>query len=289
MITTPNTIVLIHGLWMTPCSWQPFRDFYEARGYRVLAPPWPRLHEQVDEIRRDPSALAGLGVLEIVQHYEAVVRTLPEPPILIGHSFGGLIVQMLLDRGLGAAGVSLDGTVPKGILTLPFSVLKAASPVLGNPLNYWRTVMLTFEQFRYAFANTMSEAAARGAYEHHAIPGPGRPIFQAAFANFVPGAATTVNRRNRARTPLLLIAGSEDHLVPPTLNRINYRKYSGSGAVTDYQEFAGRSHLLIAQEGWQEVAEFALGWAKAKATLTPSSWSPRPFRSDDSCEAMMGA
>ena len=289
MKSTPKTIVLIHGLWMTPCGWQLFRDFYEARGFRVLAPPWPRLHAQVDEVRRDPSVLAGLGVREIAEHYAAVVRTLPEPPILIGHSFGGLIVQMLLDRGLGAAGVSLDGTVPKGIFTLPFSALKAASPVLRNPLNYWRTVMLTFEQFRYAFANTMSEVAAREIYERHAIPGPGRPIFQAAFANFVPGAATSVNRRNRSRAPLLLIAGSEDHLVPAVLNRINRQKYADSGAVTDYQEFAGRSHLLIAQEGWQEVAEFALNWATAKAASTPASWTQRPFRSDDSCQAMLGA
>ena len=156
-------------------------------------------------------------------------------------------------------------------------MLKAASPVLGNPFNYWRTVMLTFEQFRYAFANTMSEAAAREVYERHVIPGPGRPIFQAAFANFVPSAATTVNRRNRSRAPLLLIAGSEDHLVPAVLNRTNHQKYAGSGAVTDYQEFAGRSHLLIAQEGWQEVAEFALNWATAKAAsrLRPG----RPGRS----------
>ena len=218
-----------------------------------------------------------------------MVRTLPEPPILIGHSFGGLIVQMLLDRGLGAAGVSLDGTVPEGIFTLPFSALKAASPVLRNPLDYWRTVMLTFEQFRYAFAHTMNEAAAREIYEHHVIPGPGRPIFQAAFANFVPGAATSVNRRNHYRSPLLLIAGGEDHLVPAVLNRINRQKYVGSGAVTDYQEFAGRSHLLIVQEGWQEVAEFALNWAAAKAASTPVSWTPLQFRSDDSCQAMLGA
>ena len=289
MKSTPTTIILIHGLWMTPCGWQLFRDFYEARGFRVLAPPWPRLHARVEEVRRDPSALAGLGVQEIAEHYAAVVRTLPEPPILIGHSFGGLIVQMLLDRGLGAAGVSLDGTVPKGILALPLSVLRAASPVLGNPFNYWRTVMLTFEQFRYAFANTMGEAAAREAYEHHAIPGPGRPIFQAAFANFVPNAATTINRCNRSRPPLLLVSGNEDHLVPAVLNRTNHHLYAGSGAVTEYREFVGRSHLLIMQEGWQEVAEFAVNWATAKAASTPAPWTPRPFRSDDSCEAMLGA
>ena len=289
MNPTPKTIVLIHGLWMTPCSWRLFRDFYEARGYRVLAPPWPRLHARVEEVRREPDVLAGLGVREIAEHYEAVIRTLEDSPILIGHSFGGLIVQMLLDRGLGAAGVSIDGTAPKGIWTLPFSVLKAANPLLSNPLNYWRTVRLTFEQFRYAFANTMTEAAAREAYDRDVIPGPGRPIFQSAFANFVPGAATSVNRRNSARAPLLLIAGAEDHLVPAILNRLNHRKYARSGSVTNYREFAGRSHLLIVQEGWQEIAEFALNWAKVNAASTPRPWVPRPFRSDDSCQAMLGA
>jgi pimeloyl-ACP methyl ester carboxylesterase len=270
MSLKPKTIVLIHGLWMTPCSWRLFQGFYEARGYRVLTPPWPRLHALVEEARREPDALAGLGVREIVDHYDAVIRTLDDPPILIGHSFGGLIVQILLDRGLGAAGVSLDGTAPKGIWTLPLSVLKAANPVLSNPLNYWRTVMLTFEQFRYAFANTMTESAAREAYERDAIPGPGRPIFQAAFANFVPGAATTVNHRNGTRPPLLLISGAEDHLVPAILNRLNYEKYAGSGAVTAYQEFPGRSHLLVAQDGWEEVAEYALSWAQAKTSPSVS-------------------
>lgn len=152
--------------------------------------------------------------------------------------------------------------------------------MLSNPLNYRRAVMLTFEQFRYAFAHTMTEAAARACYERDIIPGPGRPIFQAAFANFVPGAATTVNHRRAPRAPLLLIAGSEDHLVPAVLNRINHRKYAGSGAVTDYREFPGRSHLIVVQEGWEEVAAYALAWVQAK---TPAL-AKQPSRPDSSAQ-----
>jgi len=257
-----KTIVLIHGLWMTPHSWNFFREFYEERGYRVLTPAWPRIAGEIEELRFDPSALAGLGLLEIASHYKKLVRSLNEPPILMGHSMGGLIVQMLLDRGLGTAGVSINGTAPKGVFRLPFSVIKAANPVLSNPLNYWRCKALTFDQFRYAFANTMAEKDARTAYDNDVIPGPGRPIFQAALANFNPWAVTKINHRKNDRAPLLLIAGAEDHLVPPILNRINHRLYQHSAAKTDYKEFSKRSHLIIAQEGWQEVADYALTWAQ---------------------------
>ena len=268
-----KTIVLIHGLWMTPRSWEPFRRFYVEQGYEVLAPAWPRLHGEVEDVRRDPSALAGLGLLEIFEHYDKFVRTLPEPPILIGHSFGGLTVQVLLDRGLGAAGVSIDGTAPKGILPLPFSVIRAANPVLFNPFNYWGTVALSFEQFRYTFANTMTEADARAAYERNAVPGPGRPVFQSALGNLTPGAATTLNHRNGDRAPLLLIAGGSDHLVPPILNQVNYKKYGKSRAVTAYKEFPGRSHLIVAQEGWEEVAAYALDWAQTAVRKAAPAFS----------------
>jgi len=260
-----NTIVLIHGLWLTPRSWELFQGLYQKRGWRVLAPAWPRMKGEVEAIRRDPSPLAGLGIAEIADHYEDVLRGLSEPPILMGHSFGGLIVQMLLDRGLGAAGVALDSAAPKGVLRLPVSAMRAASPVLKNPASYWGTVALTFPQFRYAFANAMAEPAARGAYERYAIPGPGRPVFQAATASLNAAAATKVNYLNHDRAPLLLIAGGEDHQVPPSMNRSNYRKYSRSRALTQFKEFAGRSHLIAAQEGWQEVAEYALTWAQAQA------------------------
>jgi pimeloyl-ACP methyl ester carboxylesterase len=260
-----KTIVLIHGLWVTPRSWDLFRNFYEERGYHVLTPAWPRMQGEVQEIRRDPSALAGLGLREIADHYERFIRALDEPPILMGHSMGGLTVQILLDRGLGAAGVSIDGAAPRGIFRLPLSTIKACRPVLSNPRNYGRNVTLTFDQFRYTFANVMTQEAARAAYNNNAIPGPGRPVFQVAFGNIIPRAANQVNHRNNSRAPLLLIAGAEDHLVPPIVNQINYKKYRRSTAITEYKEFPHRSHLIVAQDGWQEVADYALSWAQANA------------------------
>jgi len=268
-----NTIVLIHGAWMTPRSWDPFRGFYEQRGYRVLTPPWPRLEGEVEEIRRDPSAMVGLGVKEIVDGYEQIVRLLDEPPILMGHSFGGLFVQMLLDRGLGAAGVAIDAAQPKGVLRLPFSQIRALSPVLLNPWNVNRAVSFNFEQFRYAFANTMTEREARKAFQLNAIPAPGRIVFQTGLANLNPRAVTKVDYRNDRRAPLLLIAGAEDHTVPASVNRSNFRKYRNSKAITDFAEFPGRSHLTIAQEGWEEVAEYALSWAQKHVALRLSASS----------------
>lgn len=260
-----KTIVLIHGLWLTPRSWESFRAFYEERGYKVLTPAWPRIHGEVEDIRRDPSALAGLGVIEIADHYEQIIKTLDEPPVIMGHSFGGLIVQILLDRGLGAAGVAIDPAAPKGVFRLPFSALKAASGVLSNPLNYGRVPPFTYGQFRYAFANNVSEEQARAFYERYAIPGPGRPIFQVATANLDPRAATKVDYGNGRRAPLLLIAGSEDHQVPVSMVRENFKRYARSTAITELREFPGRSHLIAIQDGWQEVAEYALSWARAKA------------------------
>jgi pimeloyl-ACP methyl ester carboxylesterase len=257
-----NTVVLIHGLWLTPRSWESFRTFYEARGYNVLAPAWPRFQGEVEDIRRDPSALAGLGVVEIADHYAQFVKALDEPPIIIGHSFGGLIVQILLDRGLGSVGIGIDSVAPKGVFRLPFSALKAASGVLSNPLNYNRVPPFTFEQFRYAFGNNVSEEEARKFYDRYAIPGPGRPIFQVATANLNPRAVTKVNYGNSRRVPLLLIAGSEDNQVPVSIVRENFERYARSMATTEFKEFPGRSHLIAIQYGWQEVAEYILSWAK---------------------------
>ena len=260
-MTTPKTILLIHGMFMTPRSWEPFRGYYEERGYRVLTPPWPRMQGEVEDIRRDPSALNGLGTTEIVDHYENIIREQDEPPIIMGHSVGGLFVQMLLDRGLGAVGVGIDAAAPKGVLRLPWAQIRSLSPILLNPGNNRRTVMLTFPQFRYAFANNISEVEAMKVYQGNAIPVPGRLVFQAGLANLNPRAATRVNYRNDERAPLLLIAGSDDHTVPASVDRSTLRKYRHSKAVTDFKEFPGRSHLIVAQEGWEEVAEYALAWA----------------------------
>jgi pimeloyl-ACP methyl ester carboxylesterase len=267
MTPKTNTIMLIHGAWMTPRSWDPFRGFYEQLGYRVLTPPWPRLEGEVEQIRRDPSALAGLGIAEIVDSYERVVKLLDDPPIIMGHSFGGLFVQMLLDRGLGAAGVAIDAAAPKGVLRLPFSQIRALSPVLLNPLNVRRAVALDFDQFRYAFANTMTEHAAREAFQLNAVPAPGRIVFQAGLANLNPRAVTKVDYGNDRRAPLLLIAGSQDHIVPASVNQATLHKYRRSAATTDFAEFSGRSHLIVAQPGWEEVAEYALSWAHKHASL----------------------
>jgi pimeloyl-ACP methyl ester carboxylesterase len=265
MRTETRTIVLIHGLWMTPRSWDLFRRRYEAQGFRVLAPAWPRMHGTVEDLRRDPAPLAGLGLREIADHYAERIRELETPPILIGHSMGGLIVQMLLGRGHGSAGVAIDSATPKGIYRLPWSVLKSGSPVLANPLNYWRIVGLSFKQFRYAFAHTMPEREARRAYELDAVPGPGRPLFEVALGNFSFRAANAVDFERNDRAPLLLIGGADDHLVPSALNLINYQLYRRSTATTVFKEFPHRSHLIVAQPGWEEVADYALTWAEAAA------------------------
>ena len=257
-----KTIVLIHGLWMTPRSWESFRSFYESRGFNVLAPAWPRMTGEVEELRRDPSAMAGLGLREIVDHYAGIIQALPQPPILIGHSIGGLVVQLLLDRGFGRAGVAIDSATPKGVYPLPWSVLRSGWPVLGNPRNLRGTVALTFAEFQYAFANIMPDDEARIAYERYAVPGPGRPLFQIASGNFNPWAANRVNFRNPSRAPLLLIGGNRDHVVPAKLNRINFRLYRHSTALTNYREFTHRSHFIIGQTGWREVAEYALTWVE---------------------------
>jgi pimeloyl-ACP methyl ester carboxylesterase len=270
-----HTVMLIHGLWMTPRCWEPFRNFYEERQYQVITPPWPRLHCDIEDIRRDPSALAGLGVAEIVTHYENAIRLLGEPPIMIGHSLGGLVVQILLDRGLGATGIAIDSAPPKGVWRLPLSQVKALLPVLSDPLSYWRTVSVTYSQFRYAFANTMSEGEARKAFTQYAIPAPGRPVFEAKFANVNPWSATAVNYANNERAPLLLIAGTEDHISPPSVVRSNHDQYRHSRATTGFKEFPGRSHLIIAQDGWQQVAEFALSWAQQQSQVGVGSAAPR--------------
>src|SRR5438270_4171640 len=197
-------VVLIHGLWLTPRSWEGWKERFEGRGHQVLAPAWPRLQDDVEDVRRDPSSLNGLGVREITDHYAEIVGGLDRPPIIMGHSFGGLVTELLLDRGLGAAGVALSPAPVKGVLRLPPAQLRAAFPVLGNPANRKRTVELTPKQFHYAFTNTMNEEYSRAAYERYEVPGPGRPIFQAAFANFNSSAPSKVDFHKDDRAPLLV-------------------------------------------------------------------------------------
>lgn len=257
-----QTILLIHGLWVTPRSWENFKRRYEARGYRVLAPAWPGVAGKPAALRRDASSLNNVGIAEVVAHYENIIRSLSEPPIIIGHSFGGLITQLLLDRGLGAAGVAIDSVPPKGIYVLPFSTYEALTPALANPFNANRTYLHPFARWHRVFANTLPEPEARAAYAEQVIPASGRAIFQAALSNVTPGSPATVNFANPNRAPLLVIGGEKDVIMPATLSRKIHRRHSASPSLTAYKEFPGRSHYLIAEKGWEEVADHALAWAE---------------------------
>jgi alpha-beta hydrolase superfamily lysophospholipase len=260
-----KTIVLIHGLWMTSLSWEHWVERYTAKGYRVMARSWPGLEGSIEELRRDPSPIATLGITEVVDHYQSIIRGLDAPPIIIGHSFGGLITQILLDRGMGSAGVAIASAPVKGILLLPFSTLKVSFPVLSNPANNHRAEPLTPEQFHYAFTNTLSEDASLVVFERYAVPGPDHMLFQAAFANFNPHAASAVDFHNNTRAPLLLISGGKDHISPPSVVNANYNLYKKSQAVTEYKEYPERSHYTLGQDGWEEVADYALTWAESHA------------------------
>lgn len=256
----PNTVVLIHGLWMTALSWEHWVERYEQRGFNVIARSWPGMEGDIGALRADTSAIDDLGIEEILEHYEGVIEELDSAPIVMGHSFGGAFTQILLDRGLGAAGVAIDSAPVKGLLALPGSTLRSGFPVLKNPANRHRAVALSAEEFHYSFTNTLTEAESGPIYDRYAVPGPGRVLFQGALANFNPHAATAVDFKNDGRAPLLLIAGGEDHVAPASLNESNYRHYKSS-AVTEFKEFPGRSHYTLGQAGWEEVADYALDWA----------------------------
>lgn len=260
-----KTIVLIHGLWLTALSWEHWVTRFEAKGHRVIARSWPGMEGDIDALRRDPSGIAQLGVTEIVDHYARIIDELDQPPIIMGHSFGGLVTEMLLDRGLGAVGVAIDPAPVKGIFVLPFSTLKAAFPALKNPFSQHEAVALTPEQFHYGFTNHLSEDESLPLYERYAVPGPNHVLFQASLANFNPHAATTVNFENNDRAPLLLVGGGKDHTVPASVTRANFELFGKSRAVTEYKEFPERTHWTIAQDGWEEVADYALDWATRQA------------------------
>ena len=260
-----ETIVFIHGLWMTSLSWEHWAERYSSEGHRVIARSWPGMDIDIEQLRRDPSPIATLGVTEVVDHYESIIRNLDSAPIIIGHSFGGLITQILLDRGLGSAGVAIAPAPVKGIVFLPFSTLKVSLPALINPANNHRAVPLTPEQFHYAFTNTLSEAESLKVFHRYAVPGPDHVLFQAAFANFNPHAATAVDFANENRAPLLLISGGKDHVSPPAVVEANYKLYSKSKAITEYKEYPERTHYTLGQQGWQEVADYALGWASSRS------------------------
>src|SRR3954451_23608014 len=264
-------LMLIHGAWLSARSWEQFAEYFGARGFAVSAPEWPRKHGDVEQLRDDADELAGLGLDEIVDHYATLIGELDEPPVLVGHSFGGLIVEILLDRGPGRAGVGLSPAPPKGILVLPFSALKAASPALAHPSKRRGVVTLTLEEFTYAFVNTLSPEQAARAYERYAVPETGRSLYEAGLANFSLHPPTEVRFKNGERAPLLIVGATEDHTVPASVSRAQHKKYEKSSAQTDYLEFEGRPHLFVAGEGAREVAAAIDGWLDGVLDPSPAS------------------
>jgi alpha-beta hydrolase superfamily lysophospholipase len=263
-----DTIVLIHGLWMTPRSWEHWADRYRSLGYTVLTPAYPGLEAEVEALRADPSPIETMTVPATVESLESLIDGLHKPPIIMGHSFGGVLTQILLDHGFGAAGVAIDSVPAEGIKVSPPSQIRASFPVLKNPANRHRAVGFTPAQFHYAFTNTLTEEESLAAYERYHIPAPGSWVWGGVLANFTPGhQATYVNFKNDDRAPLLFIAGGDDNIMPPSVNESNAHHYRKSAAVTDYREFPGRAHFTVGQAGWEEVADYALAWATEHVAL----------------------
>jgi alpha-beta hydrolase superfamily lysophospholipase len=273
-----TTIVLINGLWTTALSWEHWIKHYSDKGYCVIAANWPGMEGDIQQLRRDPSSFATLGLSDVVDHYEQIIRELESPPIIIGYGFGGLVTQILLDRGWGAAGVAIASAPVKGIARLPLSVLKLAFSVLDNSFRT-KTASVTAEQFHRALANSLTETESLEAFKRYIVPAPNRILLQTAFANFSPHSATTVNFRNDTRAPLLLVAGGRDRVVPRSLVKANFELYRESKAETDYKEFPDQAHFTLLQE--TRVADYVLGWALyrsngSKLTAVPNqsaNWS----------------
>jgi pimeloyl-ACP methyl ester carboxylesterase len=253
-------VVFIHGLWLLPSSWDRWAHLFEDNGYTPLTPGWPDDPETVTEAKSNPDAFANKTVGQVADHYVDVIERLDHTPAVIGHSFGGLLAQIVAGRGLSAATVAIDPAPFRGVLPLPISSLKSASPVLGNPANRHRAVPLTYEQFRYGFANAVSEDEAKELYDTYAVPAPGAPLFQAATANLNPWTEVKVKTKSTDRGPMLIISGEKDHTVPHAISNASYKKQKRNEDITEFAEIAGRGHALTIDNGWREVAETALGF-----------------------------
>jgi non-heme chloroperoxidase len=255
-------VVFVHGLWLLPSSWDRWATFFEAAGYTALTPGWPDDPETVEEANRKPEVFAGKTVGEVADHFGEVIGKLEKKPAIIGHSFGGLLAQILAGRGLAKVSVAIDPAPFRGVLPLPISALRSAAPVLSNPLNRHKAVPLSYEQFRYAFANAVSEDEAKQLYDAFAVPAPGAPLFQAATANLNPWTDAKVNSKSTDRGPLLIISGEKDHTVPHAIANASFNKQKRNAAVTEFTEIPGRGHALTIDSGWREVAQTALDFVK---------------------------
>jgi non-heme chloroperoxidase len=256
-------VVFIHGLWLLPSSWDRWATLFEEAGFTALTPGWPDDPETVQEANAHPEVLANKTIGQVADHFDEIIRGLGAKPVVIGHSFGGLLTQIIAGRGLSAVSVAIDPAPFQGVLPLPFSSLKSASPVLRNPANRNRAVPLTYDQFRYGFANAVPEDEAKALYDEFAVPAPGAPLFQAATANFNPWSEAKVDTENPDRGPLLIISGEKDHTVPWAIANASFKKQEHNAAhVTEIVEIKGRGHALTIDSGWREVAETALTFVK---------------------------
>jgi non-heme chloroperoxidase len=251
-------VVFVHGLWLLPSSWDRWAKLFEDNGYATLTPGWPDDPETVQEAAEHPEVFAGKSIGQVADHFETIIGGLERKPAVVGHSFGGLLTQILAGRGLSAVSVAIDPAPFRGVLPLPISSLKSAFPVLGNPANRNRAVPLTFEQFRYGFANAVSEEEARQLYEEFAVPASGKPLFQAAAANLNPWTEAKVDTKNPERGPLLIISGEQDHTVPWAIANASYQQQQENEGVTEIVEMKNRGHALTIDSGWPEVADTAL-------------------------------
>ena len=262
-----NNIVLINGLWLTPLSLEGWAHYYLERGYNIFAPGWPGMERDIRALRRDPQAYARTSLRRIVDHYERLVLELDSPPIIIGHCLGGLVTQALLSRGLGLCGIALAPLPVKGVWRLPWSTLRVIAPQLIDPRNNRRSVALTPAQFHYAMMNDTTREESDRVYHRYAVPAADHLLFQTELANFNPFAESQVNVRRAKRPPLLMVAGELDHVAPPSVVKANFRLYRHSPAITEYREFAHRTHFLIGQRGWGDIADQVIDWARGQQLL----------------------
>jgi non-heme chloroperoxidase len=268
MTASPIPVVFIHGLWIHSDAWQPWVELYRSAGYDATAPGWPGDAASVDDTRKNPDAVANKGIDDITAGYLDIIGRLAARPVVVGHSFGGLIAQKLLAQGAAAAAVAIDPGQIKGVKPLPFAQIRSGLPVLSKPGNKKRAVALTKKQFRYGFGNALPENESGELYDRYAIPGPGKPLFEASAANFKKSSPAAVDTRTPDRGPLLIIGGGHDHTVPEVVARAAYNLYSGSTAVTDYHVFPDRGHSLVLDHGWREIADYTLSWL-ARQDLPP--------------------
>jgi pimeloyl-ACP methyl ester carboxylesterase len=255
-------VVFIHGLWLLPSSWDRWARLFEDAGYTALTPGWPDDPETVEEAKAHPEVFAGKTVGQVADHFSDVIGQLEKKPAVMGHSFGGLLTQIVAGRGLSAASVAIDPAPFRGVLPLPISALRVANAVLHNPLNWNRAVPLTYDQFRYGFANAVSEDEAKELYENFSVPTSGAPLFQAATANLNPWTGAKVDTKNPKRGPLLITSGTKDHTVPPAIAKASFKRQQKNEGVTEFVSFPGRGHALVIDSGWRDVAEAALAFVQ---------------------------